>query len=536
MAISTYSALNWQGSPPKPIKLSEMQSSDGGGSGNPQLIWIVASNSVKLPPGSAMWMTLLGQGASGVDNNGNISVSAYLFADDPQGKSWNGGMILTDGVGNNPASIFDQEFTAVIGAPVGTTVDIVAQVSYGDTSLTVDTPPTGPPNGIFPPTNLRATLADDHVALVWTDNSDNELGFTLEWSTVPAITWAKFATVPAGVTTFNDYAIESGETYSYRVYAFKSDKRSIDSNIATTDVPITIEPDSGSTGGGTAFTITGSFPDAITTTVTFGGIAATDLTVTSTTITGRTPAHDKGVVDVVVSRGTDITLADAFEFTTGELAPHLEVSPPQFIAPPLPGSVALAATVVDDPHGLFTNATYAWTLVGGPSAGSAGLQIGSPDTRTTSVTASVYEAGVYYFQVTATGADVAGTPFILRNVAQVTLATRVAPRVTPLTLTTTYPARVLADPTVQDDGWSGPLTYQWTQVGGPGTATILSPQARATEILLPNLQGTYAFRLTASNGSLSGSGVIRVVQYADVRPAATPPASPLTITVDGTVY
>lgn len=536
MAISTYSVLNWIGSPPTPITLAEMPGSSGGGSGNPQSIFVVASNSVPLPPGSAMWMTLLGQNASGVDNNGFISVTAYLFADDPQGKSWNGGMILTDGVGDNPASIFDVEFTAVIGAPVGTTVDIVAQVGYSDASLTLDSPPTGPPDGIFPPTNLTATLAADHVALAWVDNSDNELGFDLEWSTVPAASWAKFATVPAGVTTYRDYAIESGEAYSYRVYAFKADKRSIDSNIATTDVPLVLEPDSGSAGGGTAFTITGNFTDTITTTVTFGGVEATDLVVITTAITGQTPAHEAGVVDVVVSRATDVTLPDAFEFTTGERSPHLEVSAPQTIAPPLPSTVAIAATVVDDPHGLFDEATYAWTIISGPAAGVAGLLLGSPNAATTSVTATVYEAGVYTIEVIATGADVAGTPFTLQNFAQITLSTRAAPRVTAETIRTTYPDRVVADPAVEDDGWGGPLTYQWTQVGGPGAATILSPQMRATEILLPNLQGTYAFQLTASNGALSGSGIVRVVQDAEVQPAAAHPGTTLTITIGGVSY
>ena len=63
----------------------------------------------------------------------------------------------------------------------------------------------------------------------------------------------------------------------------------------------TISPNSGSTNGGTAVTITGTnFISGAT--VTFGGTAATNVTVvSSTSITATTPAHVAGAVNVVVS-------------------------------------------------------------------------------------------------------------------------------------------------------------------------------------------------------------------------------------------
>ena len=62
-----------------------------------------------------------------------------------------------------------------------------------------------------------------------------------------------------------------------------------------------INPTSGSTAGGTSVTLTGAnFVSGAT--VKFGGVAATNVNVSSsTTITATTPAHAAGVVDVVVT-------------------------------------------------------------------------------------------------------------------------------------------------------------------------------------------------------------------------------------------
>jgi hypothetical protein len=77
-----------------------------------------------------------------------------------------------------------------------------------------------------------------------------------------------------------------------------------------------VSPNSGSTNGGTAVTITGTnFVSGAT--VTFGGTAATSVTVvSSTSITATTPAHAAGAVNVVVtdSSGTG-TLTNGFTYT-----------------------------------------------------------------------------------------------------------------------------------------------------------------------------------------------------------------------------
>ncbi|MBX5480258.1 MAG: IPT/TIG domain-containing protein [Myxococcaceae bacterium] len=85
-----------------------------------------------------------------------------------------------------------------------------------------------------------------------------------------------------------------------------------------------LSPNQGSTLGGTAFTLTGSDfqPGA---TVSFGGVAATNLTVTATEITGTTPAHGPGKVNVVVTNpdGQSATIANAFTFVVPPIATSL---------------------------------------------------------------------------------------------------------------------------------------------------------------------------------------------------------------------
>jgi hypothetical protein len=76
-----------------------------------------------------------------------------------------------------------------------------------------------------------------------------------------------------------------------------------------------VAPSSGSAAGGSTVTLSGS-GFAAGATVTFGGVAATDVTVVnSTTITAGTPPHATGAVDVAVTQdGVTSTLASAFTY------------------------------------------------------------------------------------------------------------------------------------------------------------------------------------------------------------------------------
>ena len=83
--------------------------------------------------------------------------------------------------------------------------------------------------------------------------------------------------------------------------------------------PTAITPASGSTSGGTSVTITGTgFASGAT--VTFGGTAATGVSVgSSTSITATTPGHTPGAVDVVITNADNQTgtLSEGYTYTSG---------------------------------------------------------------------------------------------------------------------------------------------------------------------------------------------------------------------------
>ncbi|HKO55509.1 MAG TPA: IPT/TIG domain-containing protein, partial [Thermoanaerobaculia bacterium] len=78
-----------------------------------------------------------------------------------------------------------------------------------------------------------------------------------------------------------------------------------------------VSPNSGPPAGGVTVTITGAgFSSAVTSSVTFGGTAATNVqVVNAVTMTAVAPAHAAGTVDVVVRVGTStVTKAGAFKY------------------------------------------------------------------------------------------------------------------------------------------------------------------------------------------------------------------------------
>jgi RHS repeat-associated protein len=74
---------------------------------------------------------------------------------------------------------------------------------------------------------------------------------------------------------------------------------------------------------------------------------------------------------------------------------------------------------------------------------------------------------------------------------------------------------------VQDDGLpvSGALGVIWSQISGPGAATLASPSSLATAVSFPS-PGTYTFRLTATDSVLSSTSDVSVI----VNPASLSPS------------
>ena len=71
------------------------------------------------------------------------------------------------------------------------------------------------------PSSLIATASDaSHVVLIWTDNSNNEVGFQIERALAVGGPWELVGTVGTNVTSFTDNGLAAATTYFYRVSAF----------------------------------------------------------------------------------------------------------------------------------------------------------------------------------------------------------------------------------------------------------------------------------------------------------------------------
>ncbi|RMF69327.1 MAG: hypothetical protein D6743_02025, partial [Calditrichaeota bacterium] len=94
-----------------------------------------------------------------------------------------------------------------------------------------------PPPPPAAPTSLLASAVDaTTIELAWTDNADNEDGFTIERSENGG-GFVPFAQVGPDVTNYRDAAVLPGRAYAYRVFAFNSSGNSALSNEAGATAP-----------------------------------------------------------------------------------------------------------------------------------------------------------------------------------------------------------------------------------------------------------------------------------------------------------
>ncbi len=96
------------------------------------------------------------------------------------------------------------------------------------------------------PTGLTYSAAySDRIDLYWTDNSDNELGFSIERSTGGG-DFSEIDTVDEDVTGYNNMGLQSQTTYTYRVCAYNAAGSSTYSNeISVTTTGVGEEPSPG---------------------------------------------------------------------------------------------------------------------------------------------------------------------------------------------------------------------------------------------------------------------------------------------------
>ncbi|QHT69177.1 T9SS type A sorting domain-containing protein [Rhodocytophaga rosea] len=87
------------------------------------------------------------------------------------------------------------------------------------------------------PSNLTATaISGTQINLSWTDNSNNETGFSIERSTMATTGFVPIATVEANATSFQNTNLPTDAVYYYRIATLNGNTRSVFSNTANASV------------------------------------------------------------------------------------------------------------------------------------------------------------------------------------------------------------------------------------------------------------------------------------------------------------
>jgi autotransporter-associated beta strand protein len=171
--------------------------------------------------------------------------------------------------------------------------------------------------------------------------------------------------------------------------------------------------------------------------------------------------------------------------------------------------------------------SYKWTQVGGSG-------VALFDSKTNPVTGVTFSApGVYTLKLTANDGSLSDSHDVV-----VSVTTNSAPVV----YAGVSKALVKGGETVsltggaQDDGLplsrAGVLTYSWSQISGPSSATLATPSSNNTLVTLPSAAGTYVFRLSTSDDLLAASNSVTVTVTDRLAPVVT--ASALIPIVDMT--
>ena len=85
------------------------------------------------------------------------------------------------------------------------------------------------------PANLTAkSISYYEVELNWEDNSNIETGYIVERQTSGATEWVEIKTLGANVTTYKDDTVTKGQTYKYRVAAYRDEGKSYSNETSAT--------------------------------------------------------------------------------------------------------------------------------------------------------------------------------------------------------------------------------------------------------------------------------------------------------------
>lgn len=124
-------------------------------------------------------------------------------------------------------------------------VIVVAVLSCAAGAGSEDPSPDPEPNPETPdaPSELAAdAITGATIKLTWTDNADNEEGFTLQRAENAAFTGATEIAIAAEEESYLDTALATGHTYYYRIRSFYGSLISAWSNTADEELPEVITP------------------------------------------------------------------------------------------------------------------------------------------------------------------------------------------------------------------------------------------------------------------------------------------------------
>jgi hypothetical protein len=319
-----------------------------------------------------------------------------------------------------------------------------------------------------------------------------------------------------------------------------------------------VSPNSGTTAGGTAVTITGA-NFAVGATVTFGSASATNVVVVSgTQITATTPAGSAGAVMVTVSNpgGQSGALAGAFTY----IAPPTVTS----VSPntgPVAGGTAVTLTGANFASGatvtfggtaatnvVVTNSTTITATTPAHAAGSVAVTV----TNSNGLSGNLATGFTYVAQPTVTGVSpnsgttaggtavtITGTNFVAG--AGVTFGGTAATNVAVLnstTITATTPAGSAGavTVTVTVSGQSGSLANGYTYVVAP-TVTSVSPNngpaAGGTSVTITGTNFAAGATVTFGGTGATNVAVVNSTTITATTPAGSAGAVTVTVTVNG---
>jgi RHS repeat-associated protein len=215
------------------------------------------------------------------------------------------------------------------------------------------------------------------------------------------------------------------------------------------------------------------------------------------------------VVQLIVNDGNVNSVPASVTVSTQNSAPTADAGADQSVT--AGATVQLDASGSLDPDG--DPLTFQWSLTTIPSGSSASLS-------STSIAKPTFVAdmvGTYVAQLIVSDGLLSSAPDTVTITATATGSVNQPPHVDAgPDQTITLPASASFNATVTDDGLPNPpgiVTVTWSQLSGPGTATISSPHSLVTTASFSQA-GIYVLRLTADDGALSASDDVQITANA----------------------